>query len=120
MTAVIFDMDGVIFDSERLYIDCCTEVAAKLGMERIVETCHKCIGVTTDITRKILLETYGDEKLIDIFQKQTVTLFREKYSNGMLKMKDGVRELLEYLRRKGVKVAIASSTRTDIVEKELY
>ena len=49
MKAFIFDMDGVIFDSERLYIDCCIEVAEKLGMDQIVETCHRCIGVTTEV-----------------------------------------------------------------------
>ena len=51
MRAVIFDMDGVIFDSEKLYIDCCVEAADRLGMEGIVETCYRCIGVTTDVTR---------------------------------------------------------------------
>ena len=117
--AVIFDMDGVIFDSERLYIDCCIEVAEKLGMDQIVETCHRCIGVTTEVTRAILLETYRDIDLVDRFREQSVALVRSKIDSGLLELKPGVRELLDFLRAKGCHIAIASSTRTDIVEKEL-
>ena len=119
MKAFIFDMDGVIFDSERLYIDCCIEVAEKLGMDQIVETCHRCIGVTTEVTRAILLETYRDIDLVDRFREQSVALVRSKIDSGLLELKPGVRELLDFLRAKGCRIAIASSTRTDIVEKEL-
>ena len=119
MKAFIFDMDGVIFDSERLYIDCCIEIAEKLGMDHIVETCHRCIGVTTEVTRAILLETYRDIDLVDRFREQSVALVRSKIDSGLLELKPGVRELLDFLRAKGCHIAIASSTRTDIVEKEL-
>ena len=119
MKAFIFDMDGVIFDSERLYIDCCIEVAEKLGMDQIVETCHRCIGVTTEVTRAILLETYRDIDLVDRFREQSVALVRSIIDSGLLELKPGVRELLDFLRAKGCRIAIASSTRTDIVEKEL-
>ena len=118
MKAFIFDMDGVIFDSERLYIDCCIEVAEKLGMDQIVETCHRCIGVTTEVTRAILLETYRDIDLVDRFREQSVALVRSKIDSGLLELKPGVRELLDFLRAKRCRIAIASSTRTDIVEKD--
>ncbi len=117
--AVLFDMDGVIFDSERLYIECCKEVSAELGMKDIVPVCRRCIGVTTEVTRRILLETYRDEALVDRFRTQTVSLFREKYREGQLSMKPGVRELLQWLKSRGFRMAVASSTRTEIVESEL-
>lgn len=119
MRAFIFDLDGVIFDSERLYIDCCIEIAEKLGMDHIVETCHRCIGVTTEVTRAILLETYRDIDLVDRFREQSVALVRSKIDSGFLEMKPGVRELLDSLRARGCRIAIASSTNTDIVKKEL-
>ena len=117
--AVIFDMDGVIFDSERLYVDCCSEAAEGLGMEGIVETTLRCIGVRADVTDQILLDAYGDRALIDRFQEAAKALFLEKYRAGLLAVKPGVRELLAYLKRRGAGLAVASSTRTDIVEKEL-
>ena len=117
--AIIFDMDGVIFDSERLYIECCKEAAEELGMDGIVETCYRCIGVTTDTTRRVLLEVYRDPALVDRFREKTVALYLEKYESGLLNMKPGVKELLQYLKAHGFKTAIASSTRTEIVRKEL-
>ena len=117
--AVIFDMDGVIFDSENLYIDCCVEAADSLGMEDIVETCFRCIGVTVPVTCQILLDTYRDKALVDTFREAAASLFREKYRAGLLAVKPGVQELLEYLKAQGTRIAIASSTRTDIIEKEL-
>lgn len=119
MKAFIFDMDGVIFDSERLYIDCCIEIAEKLGMDHIVETCHRCIGVTTEVTEAILLETYRDIDLVNRFREQSIALVRSKIDSGLLEMKPGVRELLNSLCERGCRIAIASSTRTDIVENEL-
>ena len=119
MRAVIFDMDGVIFDSEKLYIDCCVEAAEPLGMENIVETVYRCIGVTTEVTLRILTEAYHDAALVASFRAAADSLFREKYRAGLLQVKPGVRELLTELKSRGLKLAVASSTRTEAVEREL-
>ena len=117
--AVIFDMDGVIFDSENLYITCDVEIADKLHMEGIVEACYRTIGVTRERTREILTDIYQDEVLVDRFMTETASLFQQKCREGLLKTKQGVRELLSFLKKRGYKTAIASSTATDIVEAEL-
>ena len=45
-TAVIFDMDGVIFDTERVYLDSCVSAAGELGLGDVQKLCISCIGVT--------------------------------------------------------------------------
>ncbi len=119
MKFFIFDMDGVIFDSERLYLDCCVEVAGELGMDKIAETCYRCIGVTTGITRQILVDTYQNEELVDEFQEKTVALYHKRCKAGLLSIKPGVKELLEMLKTEGYPMAIASSTETLTIEKAL-
>ena len=57
--AVIFDMDGVIFDSELLVIKCWQVVADKYGIKNIEDTCHKCLGlkmVYNELTGDYMLE----------------------------------------------------------------
>ena len=119
---VIFDMDGVIFDSERLYIDCNKEIAPKYGcndMEKMEAICHKCIGVTMEQTLVIIRENLGEDFPLDEFWAETSGLFKEKTMGGNIPVKIGVRELLDYLKDSGIKTAIASSTKTDTVKREL-
>ncbi len=116
---VIFDMDGVIFDSERLYIECCEEAADVFGMENIVEACRRCIGLTSAVTEAILLEMYRDAGLVARFRERSAALFTDRCRRGLLEVKPGAAELLKSLKAAGVRTAIASSTRTEIVKNEL-
>ena len=118
--AVIFDMDGVIFDSERIYLECCIAVGKKYDMKNVEEVCHRCIGTTSAMTRQILVDAYGEDFPADRYTKDTSGLFWERYhAEGQLPVKEGVRELLECLRDQKIPVALASSTRTEVVERQL-
>lgn len=59
--AVIFDMDGVIFDSERLVLEGWQEIAAKYGIKGIEEVLPRCLGVNAQVTREIFREYYGQD-----------------------------------------------------------
>ncbi len=117
--AVVFDMDGVIFDSERATMDCWLELAKKYNIENLEETFLACTGTTHQRTKEIMLEAYGEDFPYDTFSKEASVMFHEKYDGGKLPMKSGVRELLEYLRKSGKKIALASSTRKQTVINEL-
>ena len=116
---VIFDMDGIIFDSERVYIECCVDVADKYNIENVVETCYKCIGLTSVMTKKILQDTYGENFPVSDFSHEAMDLFQERYSGGRLPVKLGAEELLSYLKKIGLKVALASSTAEHLVREQL-
>ena len=58
--AVLFDMDGVIFDSERAVLACWREVGARFGLKGIEEVFVRCVGVNKQRTRQILLEAYPE------------------------------------------------------------
>ena len=117
--AVIFDMDGVIFDSERLGIGCWEVIAEKHGIPDIVEICMRVQGNNREETGKRFREKYGRDFPYETYKNEVSALFRHLYGGGRLPLKPGVAEILEKLKCKHVPLALASSTRTDIVKREL-
>lgn len=117
--AVIFDMDGVIFDSERLVLEGWQEIAAKYGIKGMEEVLPRCLGVNAQATREIFREYYGQDFPYDEYKKEASALFHSRYGNGKLPLKPGVKELLFYLKENGYLVGLASSTRQAIVEQEI-
>ncbi|MBO5247318.1 MAG: HAD family phosphatase [Eubacterium sp.] len=117
--AVLFDMDGVIFDSEIKVVECWKEIADKYGIEGIEEQCYACLGTTREMSRAIMLAHYGAEFPYDAYKKEMSDLFHSRYGGGRLPKKPGVVELLEFLQMHNIKVALASSTRREVVEQEL-
>ena len=117
--AVIFDMDGVIFDSERLYMECCREAAEIFGVEDIDSTVYACIGLTTEKTHELYRNKYGEDFPLDDFWRETTGRFAKKAKGGLLPVKKGARELLEMLYREGIPAVLASSTKTETVIREL-
>ena len=117
--AVIFDMDGVIFDSERLVIECWEAIAKKHNIPDIVEICMRVQGNNREETGKRFREKYGDGFPYEAYKKEVSALFRHLYGGGRLPLKPGVTEILESLKQAQIPLALASSTRTDIVRQEL-
>ncbi len=114
-SAVVFDMDGVIFDSERATFNCWVDLAAKYGIPDIEIPYRDCIGVNAARTREICLNYYGQDFPYEQYQAETSRMFHEKYDGGRLPLKPGVVELLSFLKENGKKVALASSTKRERV-----
>ncbi len=119
MKAVVFDMDGIIFDSERLVIDCWKVVADKYAIPDIEAACNECLGVNGVETKEKFLNRYGQDFPYDEYKSEMSKIYHDNYDGGRLPMKIGVVELLKYLKETGVKVALASSTRTEVVVQQL-
>ncbi|MBO4809355.1 MAG: HAD family phosphatase [Lachnospiraceae bacterium] len=117
--AVVFDMDGVIFDSERAVMNCWLKLADKYGIENIEKPYLACTGTTVQKTKQIMLEAYGDDFPYDEYAKEASRMYHEKYDGGRLPMKSGVIEILDFLKGNGKKIALASSTRKETVINQL-
>ena len=117
--AVVFDMDGVIFDTERLVIEFWKEVAKKHNIPNVEHTCIQCLGTNRVRTREIFLENYGADFPFDPYRAEVTELFNTHYKGVPLPTKPGVRELLSYLQEQDIKVGLASSTVQHLVRDEI-
>ena len=52
---VIFDMDGVIFDSEILVLQAWKEVAERHGIAGVEAACHECLGTNSVVSKGVFL-----------------------------------------------------------------
>ena len=117
--AIVFDMDGVIFDTERLVIEFWKEVAKKHNIPNIEHTCIQCLGTNRVRTREIFLENYGADFPFDPYRAEVTELFNTHYKGVPLPTKPGIRELLSYLQEQDIKVGLASSTAQHLVRDEI-
>lgn len=116
--AVIFDMDGVMFDTETYWIDFGIDIAKEFGYTITREFINSITGTNYDNIRKSLTSQYKGFPVEDFYKKFRKKIFDEMNTNG-IKIKKGLLELLTYLKNNNYKIAIASSTSKKIIYKYL-
>jgi len=117
--AVVFDMDGVIFDTENIICALWEETGKELGLLDINQVILKCIGTNAQMTEAIVKEHYGQDFDYKGIKRGITDTFLERYSEGRLPMKIGVVDTLTYLKSKGYRIGLATSTRQEIVLNEI-
>ena len=117
--AVLFDMDGVIFDSERALMACWQVIGDRMGLGDMTAAYHDCTGVTFEATEKILKTAYGEDFPWLAFRAESTALYLKRWGETAPPLKPGVRELLAFLHERGAPVALASSTKGALVRRFL-
>lgn len=108
--AAIFDMDGIIFDTERLYIDAWRSSALEAGFEMKDRFFLSCVGRNDRDTRSLTLSEFGESFPYDAIHEKTRTKIFSRMEREGPPEKRGIRTLLEYFRDRKVPIALATST----------
>lgn len=116
--AVIFDMDGVIFDTEMVYLKVWSEVFEKYGYKMTKEIYSSVLGTGRENVKKVFLSKFGSNLPIDDMYIEKDKNLAKEIEKGV-PLKHGVCEILEYLKENNFKIALATSALSERVFKQL-
>ncbi|WP_024513680.1 HAD family phosphatase [Bradyrhizobium sp. Tv2a-2] len=108
--AVVFDMDGLLFNTEAIYRDATISVAREAGYQLPLDFYLATIGLPGEATRARFGELFGNAFDFDGFWSASTQRFREATA-AQLYLKAGVIELLDLLDELQLPRAIATSSR---------
>lgn len=120
VSGIIFDMDGVLIDSERQSNEGWLWAAGQLGVDMPMWLIDSFKGAPAELCCKFFDDYY--KGVIDYWEAKelrTQHVYKIRETEG-IPVKKGVKDIFEYIRNNGLKCAVATSTRCESAEKTLH
>ncbi len=114
--AVIFDMDGVIVDSEPIHFEVDKRVLKKCGLIINNEVLNPYVGVTNPEMWKDLKEKYDLTLSVEELLKSQSELKIEVFNESNIEAIGGIKELLNELMQNEISTAVASSSPRSFID----
>ena len=118
VAAVVFDMDGVLFDTETLYEQAALAAGREIGIDMTSAFFRSTVGSPWPVVRQRMLDHFGPDLEVDRVAAASARVFRELCETQSL-LKPGVLELLDLLDERGLPRAVATSSSRATVERHL-
>jgi len=112
ITHCLFDLDGLLLDTETIYEEIVRDIAAKHGKPYPREVRIHILGTSTETTCKIAVDELGLPITAEEFARQFSALSRERL--GKLDMLPGVERLVRHLHKHKVPMCLATSSSEDM------
>jgi len=116
----IFDMDGTMFDTERLRFQTLQQASQELiGQEFSHEYLMQCLGLSATTAEQLAQRLYGVNVPYKEIRKKADEMELEYIRKHGVPIKKGLVQVLERLRKSGLRMAVATSSRRAIAEEYL-
>ena len=116
--AVIFDMDGLLVDTERVLFEVMVEIGPRFGVEVDLAWFQSLIGLPIQTSTAVMVERYGADFPMRDFLSAVGERGRAANEAGVV-LKDGVLEILDHLDALGLPCAVCTSSAHGTVQRNL-
>ena len=116
ITAVIFDMDGLMIDSERVTFEGYKHVLAKHNLTLSLEAYKTLLGKPVKAVYELFHKDYGDDFDVEETIKAVHQYMADLFENEGVPLKEGLIELLKYLKENDYKTIVATSSQRHRVD----
>jgi len=116
---VLFDMDGLVLDSEKLYCRFWIEASHALGFPMTMEQALGMRSLSGALGQAKLTGYFGPAAFYREIRNKRVELMDAHIAKYGVQLKPGIRELLDHLQKKNIRCAITSSSPLDRIRSHL-
>lgn len=113
----VFDMDGLMFDTERLVYETWQMMMDELGFKYSLDIFKNTIGLRTDKAESYYNSLYGESFCYKPLKQRSREIFLKRVSSEGVPIKKGLIKLLDFLRENSIKTAVATSTSAQTAHK---
>ncbi len=119
MKTIIFDMDGLMFDTERVFVEAWDYAGEQIGIGKAGYMTLKTLGMNIAMSREVWKSEFGDGYDEEGLRKYTKEFLTEYYRVNRVPVKKGLYSLLDFCRINNYRLAVASSSPQWEVENHL-
>jgi beta-phosphoglucomutase len=119
INAVVFDMDGLMLDTEPIYKATWQQASAELGFELDDQFYSRFTGRTSADCERELVRRFGTDFPMSRFRERWQELWRLSIEDGGISTKTGLPEFLSFVKDEALLSAVATSTEANLAEFSL-
>lgn len=113
---VLFDMDGVLLDTEKLGSQILPEIFAELGYNCPDDLYFRVLGANRQVSNQIYFGLFGNDFPGDLADKMFFDRMLAIARRGETPVKPALKECIDGLKARGIKIALATSSERSVVE----